>query len=135
MRKLVFVEGGSRRKHFVTITAGEVQLSLVPLHVCGKFIGAGELLVAQLAQGLPHHHLFPLLVLATCLAVPDCDLRARKLLATHHTRVDQSPLNTRVSLFVKSEAVSPVGGEAAVRETALKLLHFSVTPLVSPQIT
>ena len=122
-------------KHFVTITAREVQLSLVPLHVCGKFIGAGELLVAHLAQGLPHHHLFPLLVLATCLAVPDCDLLARKLLATHHTRVDQPALNTRVSLFVKSEAVSSVGGEAAVRETALKLLHFSMTLLVSPQIT
>ena len=107
----------------------------MPLHVCDKFIGAGELFVAQLAQGLPHHHLFPLLFLATCLAVPACDLLARKLLATHHTGVDQPALNTRVSLFVKSEAVSPVGSEAAVWETALKLLHFSMTPLVSPQIT
>ena len=135
MRKLVFVKGGSWRKHFVTITAREVQLSLVPLHVCGKFIGAGELFVAHLAQGLPHHHLFLLLVLATCLAVPACDLLTRKLFATHHTGVDQPALDTRVSLFVKSEAVSPVGGEAAVGETALKLLHFSMTPLVSPQIT
>ena len=107
----------------------------MPFHVSGKFICAGELFVAYRAQSLFHHHLPCRLLLATSLAMSARNLFAGELFPTDHTRVDEPPLNTSVSLLMKSEAVSSVCGKTAIGKTALQQFHLSVTSLVSFQVT
>ena len=107
----------------------------MPFHVCGKFVCAGELFVADRAQSLFHHHLPSRLFLPTSLAMSACNLFAGELFPTDHTRVDEPPLDAGVSLLMKSEAVSSVCGKTAIGKTTLQLFHLSVTSLVSFQVT
>ena len=107
----------------------------MPFHVGGKFVCAGEFFVAYFAQSLLCHHFPTLLLLATGLAMSTCDLFTRELFPTDHTRVDEPPLNAGVCFLMESEAVSSICGKAAVGKTALQKFYFSVTSLVSFQVT